>query len=159
METVFDIKPYLGTGDICIGMSKSEVDKVLGKADESSKSMFSNETKEFRFENGLQVVYSETEKTVVEISCYRNIPNVTFNQVNVFDEPGMKIMKVLADADGSPLETVGIIVFQKLGVSITGFDDDDNPGGKSLTVFARGRMDEYLDDAKPFTTLSTKPIP
>jgi hypothetical protein len=55
-----------------------------------------------------------------------------------------------AEADGSPLEIVGIIVFLNSGISMTGFLQDDEPGQKAFGVFAKGRFDTKLEKMHPF---------
>jgi hypothetical protein len=40
------------------------------------------------------------------------------------------VVKQLAEADGKPLETVGILVFLDLGIAMTGFLEDEEPGQK-----------------------------
>jgi len=53
-------------------------------------------------------------------------------------------------ADGSPFEIVGIIVSLNLGISMTGFLQDDEPGQKAIGVFAKGRFDAKMEKMRPF---------
>jgi len=111
--------------------------------------MFRNETLEFRWDNGLQTVYSAAEETLVEISFYGN-QSVAFEAMDVFQTPGTEVIRRFSEADGKPLETVGILVFLNLGIAMTGSLQEDEPGQKSISVFAKGRWDSEIEDLKPF---------
>jgi hypothetical protein len=150
MNFHFDIKPYIATGELRFGMRKEEVEKVLGPADKSKKTSL-NETKEFRQESGLQTVYSQTDNRLLEISFYPNIPNVKFKERDIFSGNGTDIVKFLINEDGNPFETVGILVFLNLGISMTGFLQEDEPSQKSISIFAKGRWDDDMEDLEPFS--------
>ena len=145
----FDIKPYLGVGPLRFGMTRKQVEDVLGLPDKTRSTTFFNETIEFRCENALQTVYS-AEGALVEISFGRAVEGVTFNDLDVFKAPGREVIERLVKADGNPLEIVGIIVFLNLGISMTGFLQDDEPGQKAIGVFAKGRVDTKLEKMRPF---------
>jgi hypothetical protein len=130
-------------------MTRKQVEAVLGPSDKTKRTMFRNETQEFRRQSGLQAVYSASDETLVEISFYANQP-VSFEEMDVFHTPGKNVIKRLAEADGKPLETVGILVFLNLGIAMTGFLRDEEPGQKSISVFAKGRWDSEIEDLKPF---------
>ena len=149
MSTEFDLQPYLGAGPLRLGMSRKQVEAVLGLPDKTRSTTFFNETIEFRCENALQTVYS-AEGALVEISFGGAVEGVTFNDLDVFKAPGREVIERLVKADGSPLEIVGIIVFLNLGISMTGFLQDDEPGQKAIGVFAKGRFDTKLEKMRPF---------
>lgn len=151
METKFDIQPYVGIGRLRFGMKKDEVANILGPPDKLGKSTISSEIKEFRYDNGLQTVYSDTDYRLIEVSLYSNIPNVKLNELDIFNRSGNEVIKCLIEADGNPLTTVGIIVFLNLGISMTGFQQEDEPGQKSISVFEKGRWDEDIEDLEPFS--------
>lgn len=148
MSDSFDIKPYVGAGPLRFGMTRKQVEDVLGPPDKAKRTMFRNETQEFRRQSGLQIVYSTSDETLVEISFYSN-QSVSFEGMDVFHTPGKNVIKRLAETDGKTLETVGILVFLHLGIAMTGFLQDEEPGQKSISVFAKGRWDSEIKDLKP----------
>jgi hypothetical protein len=149
MAAEFDLKIYIGAGLLRFGMTRKQVEDVLSPPDKTKRTTFRNETQEFRRDNGLQTVYSAAEDTLVEISFYGN-QSVAFEAMDVFQTPGTEVIRRLSEADGKPLETVGILVFLNLGIAMTGFLQEDEPGQKSISVFAKGRWDSEIEDLKPF---------
>jgi hypothetical protein len=143
-----EIYPYAGVGKLRFGMNRKQVEDVLGLPDKAKRTMFRNETQEFRRESGLQTVYSASDEPLVEITFYGN-QSVSFEDLDVFQNPGKDAIKRLAETDGKPFETVGIVVFIKLGIAMTGFLQDDEPGQKSISVFAKGRWNSEIEDLKP----------
>lgn len=55
-------------------------------------------------------------------------------------------LRQLCDLDGAPVEAYGFLIFPRLGVTITGLHDGDEPQ-LAITVFARGDFDEFLNEA------------
>jgi hypothetical protein len=149
MAAEFDLKTYIGAGPLRFGMTRKQVEDVLGAPDKAKRTMFRSETQEFRRQSGLQTVYSASDETLVEISFYAN-QSVSFEGMDIFHTPGKNMIRRLAEADGKPLETVGILVFLNLGIAMTGFLQDEEPGQKSISVFAKGRWDSEVEDLKPF---------
>lgn len=150
MAKQFDILPYVGFGDLRFGMKKSQVENIVGPAEKTTRSPISKETKEMRRKSGLQIVYSELDESVVEINIYPGIKDVKFKDIDVFRENGYEVVKRFIAEDDKPVETVGISIFTKLGISITGFTGDDDSEQKSLSIFIKGRWDSDLGTAKPF---------
>lgn len=134
------ITSYVGVGPLKFGMTKGEVHKILGEPLSVEKSLFSEETKEFWSENGLQLTFSETGESLLEISLSPNLPDVQLNGLKLFEVPGAHAFKVLHEWDNAPLSIAGANIFLKLGLAAGGFlEEDDND--KSVTVFAKGRWD------------------
>jgi hypothetical protein len=136
------IMSYVGVGPLKFGMTRDEVHQILGEPLSADKSWCSEELTEYWSENGLQLTYSETDERLLEISLYPNLPNVQLNGLKLFEVPGAYAFKVLHDWDDAPLTIAGASIFLKLGLAAGGFlDDDDND--KSVTVFAKGRWDDW----------------
>jgi hypothetical protein len=148
MPDQFHIQPYVGAGPLRFGMTRKQVEDVLGPPEKTKRILFRNEKQEFRRQSGLQTVYSASDETLVEISFYAN-QSVSFDGMDIFHTPGKNMIKRLAEADSKPLETVGISVFLNLGIAMTGFLQDEEPGQKSISVFAKGRWDSEIEDLKP----------
>ncbi|WP_044529009.1 hypothetical protein [Herbaspirillum sp. B65] len=136
------IMSYVGVGPLKFGMTREEVHQILGAPLSVEKCRFLEELTEYWSENGLQLTYSETDERLLEISLYPNLPNVQLNGLKLFEVPGAYAFKVLHDWDDAPLTIAGASIFLKLGLAAGGFlDDDDND--KSVTVFAKGRWDDW----------------
>jgi hypothetical protein len=60
------------------------------------------------------------------------------------------VVRRLAAADPDPTEMVGLLVFLKLGIALTGFHDG-RESDLAVTVFEPGRWDEHLSKMKPYT--------
>lgn len=135
----YTITSYVGVGPLRFGMRRAEVHNLLGAPPRTRKSRFSSESRDFWFDNGLQLTFSEPGD-LVEIGLYPNLANVEFNGIRLFEESGVAVMKALRGLDSSPLEKVGVTIFLQLGLSVTGFLHDDG-NEKSVTAFAKGRWD------------------
>jgi len=148
MTSKFDIKPYIGVGDLRFGMDRAKVEQLIGTASRQKKG-FSGETTEYRRDNGLLTTYDSGTNELVEIGFSRNILELQYEDVEIFVEPPKDVFKKLASLDGNPYENVGFIVLLKLGITLTGFHDDDI-NQRAVTVFTRGRWDDLMQDLKPF---------
>ncbi len=59
-------------------------------------------------------------------------------------------LRHLATLEPSPLESVGILYFPSLGITLSGFHKEDS---RTVTVMAAGRLDDLLPKFKPYTIL------
>ena len=148
MEDQFDIKPYEGAGKIRFGMSPEDVNISLGPPDDTDINMF-NEIKESRQDGGLNTVYSQKDRRLVEIGFSPNILGLTFKDTPVFVGRPLKVYKDFLKEDNEPYESVGFIVLFKIGVTLTGFHDN-SPDDRAVTLFQKGRWDLYKTDLKPY---------
>lgn len=131
------ITSHIGVGSIKFGMQRVEIYNEIGMSSRSRKSRFSSEVTEFWYENGLQLTFSDQE-SLLEVSLYPSLSCVEFRGIRLFEEPGVDVMKKLRDLDHNPLEKVGVTIFLKLGIAVTGFLNE-NDDQKSVSVFAEGR--------------------
>lgn len=148
MTDKFDIKPYVGVGGLRFGMDRAKIEQLIGTASRKKKG-FSGETTEYRRDNGLLITYDSGTNEVVEIGFSRNILELECEDIKIFAEPPQEVFKKLASLDGNPYESVGFIVLLKLGITLTGFHDDDI-NQRAVTAFTRGRWDDLMQDLKPF---------
>jgi len=148
MTGKFDIKTYVGAGHLRFGMNQAKVEQLIGTAARQKKG-FSGGATEYRRDNGLLTTYDSGTNELVEIGFSRNILELEYGDIKIFAEPPKEVFKNLANLDGNPYESVGFIVLLKLGITLTGFHDDDI-NQRAVTAFTRGRWDDLMQDLKPF---------
>jgi len=145
----FDINPYIGVGKLKFGMTQDEVARILGKPHDLETDS-EGEVREFRKENGLQTAYSEIDRRLVEIGFSSNIETLTFNNTALFSNKPLDVFRFLLAADKQPYELLGFVVLLNLGITITGFHDEETEE-RAVTAFARGRWDSIKERLKPFS--------
>jgi len=144
-----EIHPYVGAGKLQFGMTRDEVEEILGKPDDVEIDS-EEEVRELRNENGLQTVYSRKDKRLVEIGFSSNIQILTFNNTALFTNEPLDVFRILLAADEQPYELLGFIVLLNLGITLTGFHDEATDE-RAVTVFTRGRWDSMKEKLKPFS--------
>lgn len=148
MASKLDIQSYVGVGKLHFGLSQVEIAQLIGTPT-SQKTGFSGELTEYRRENGLLTTYDKNTHKLIEIGFSKNILELEYANKKLFNEPPFTIFSELAKLDGNPYESLGFIVLLNLGMTLTGFHDED-VNQRAVTVFARGRWDDFLHELKPF---------
>jgi hypothetical protein len=144
----YDIESFQGVGSLRFGMSRFQVQNELGAPIRSRTDRFSPEVTDFWNESGLQLAFSGPDGELVEVSLYPNLPLVRLGSLSLYDGVPKEIYRALCKADGAPRSTVGVTVFLKLGLAVTGFLNEDTDD-MSVTAFARGRWDASDPDLLP----------
>jgi len=144
----FEIIPYIGAGKICFGMTPQEIEKIYGPADSVT---FNHLKQRVEFRSFTNIGYSPgSAETVSHIGFGRQMENVRFKDSNIFlDEESVVLAKLVAE-DGNPFTYLGFIVLFELGITLTGFHDQ-NVSQKALAMFPRGAWDKWIPKLKPFT--------
>jgi hypothetical protein len=138
----FTIEPYSGAMPITFEMSPEEVERVVGPADRLGTNSL-GEREEGR--GPVVIRYSKDDGRVVEIGFVPGA-RVTLRGHDLFEE--QDLLGILARWDAAR-EFVGFLIYLGLGVTVTGFHDGDN-AQRAITVFRRGRWDEFSNDLAPF---------
>lgn len=129
---IWEIKPFEGVGPIRFGMSASEVEAVIGPPDSRRK----GDDTEYRGDRAPIVSYDDGK--VTEIECYYDIEGgVTLDGLDLFGRIGLEVMRELERRNGGALESVGMVLFEDLGIT-TGRLDQSGREDNSVTAFARG---------------------
>ena len=135
----FDIYPYVGPLPLRFGTQRRDVPACLGIPARPSR-------KDDRF-GSVRVAYYDTEE-VTEVGFGPREVTLSFLGTRLWD--GERIddpMPLLLKHDSNPLEFYGFVVFLKIGVTCTGFHDDD-PSQRAITVFRRGLWDKHIPKGK-----------
>ncbi|MBY3243474.1 hypothetical protein HFN72_12400 [Rhizobium laguerreae] len=85
-----------------------------------------------------------------EIEAFYDIGVTMFRGISVFGTNGLKVLRALEELNGGAAISVGIILFDKLGLTV-GRLDEGPPTGHSVTAFASGTWNGKTDD---FTSIS-----
>ena len=136
----FTIRPYAGVGAVCLGMTPDDVAAVLGPPDDSELISDMGEIREHREQAAVQAVYSVNDKRLVELGFSPPIAGLEFDGVPLFVVHSDDALRHVIQNDSQPLIVHGFVVFFGLGITMTGFHDDDE-AQKAVTVFEEGRWD------------------
>lgn len=135
-------------GSLRFGMSPSAVANLIGAPEGVDQE--EGDLREFRAVDRPILTY-DREK-LVEIEAFYDVPDVTYQGMDVFGVPGFDCLRALETANGGALHNVGIILFAQIGLTC-GRLDEEAPGDHSITAFAPGLWDRRHERFKPITFL------
>lgn len=136
-----NIFPYEAVGPVRFGMDEIEVRAVLGEPGSESTDRGGNRV--LRYD---RLIVTIGPNGVLEIGISPGSPT-SLAGIDLFSSP--LALEAVCQMDGAPQEYLGFLVFLNLGITMTGFHDDDE-SQKALTVFAPGRWDILRSQMKPF---------
>lgn len=145
-NTLFEIHPLNGVNNVSFGMSPSLVAQEFG-VPESKIQNHLNQLVEFR--SFMNVAYSDPDLSLCHVGFGRQMSGVFLGGVNLFGDPPGDVLKKLIDLDGEPYLYLGFVVFLRIGISLTGFHDDDIDQ-KSVTLFAEGAWHKRINKMTRF---------
>jgi hypothetical protein len=134
MENNFDIISYVGAMPLQFGMTKDQVEKLVGAPLRMTVNRLGETNAQYE---SFSVRYSQTDKSLVEIG-FSPSAKVTVGGTDLFETPGN--FRQLLQHDSCPYEYVGFIILLDLGITLTGFHDNDS-SQLAITAFTRGRWD------------------
>ncbi|MDJ0839153.1 MAG: hypothetical protein QNK37_21735 [Acidobacteriota bacterium] len=145
MSLQFEIVPYFGVKPVMFGFRPPKVRKCFGFDPEVTIDMGERE-EDYA---GVLVRYSEKKNMVVELTFAPNTAPLLFKGEQLLG-PGAvpNPLDVFLKYDNKPLETVGFVLFMKLGIAVTGYHDGD-VSQRAITIFAKNHWDDLLEDATP----------
>jgi len=142
---IYKIKPLIGIGDAKFGMSAAEIGAIWGPPNSVRKKK-EGKIDEERTDS---IVHYE-DSGVVEFTFFPEV-DLFLGEVNLFKSSDP--ISVLMGYDSSPKESLGFVVFLKIGVAISGYHDveDDDEDERSITTFrSEERLSEIADCFKEF---------
>jgi len=135
----FTLVPYIGAKPVTFEMTAADVEQILGPAE----TVGVNDLGERDERRGpMNIRYSLDDGKVVEI-VFDPMASLLYQGNNLLNETAL--VDFLLRFDDQPFEFVGFLIFLDLGITATGFHDDDE-AQKSIMVFRRGRLDGFRDD-------------
>jgi len=138
----FTLVPLKGAAPILFGMPRSQVHQLLGKPGVESK-----ESDSWGPALELNVGYA-SDGTVNHIGLSPGAFELRFRDELVWvpnsrQDPNPLFLRY----EVNPMERLGFLVFPTIGITTTGFHDDD-PSQLAITAFPHGAWDESLLKAK-----------
>lgn len=116
---------------------------MVGPPDRSRRGLRPGSFNEFRDSRAPIVRYNENR--VREIEAFYDLESVTFQGISIFKLDGLEVLRQLEKLNGDAKLSVGIVLFDKLGVT-TGRLDEGPRTGHSVTAFARGTWNGKTED-------------
>jgi len=139
----FTIEPYVGALPIRFGMNPAEVSQIIGPPSEVSTGPFGNRCEQ---RECLALGYSTPDGTFME-AVFAPGAKVLYHGHDLFEHPDP--IQLLRQFDPAPQLWVGFVIFQRLGVRLSGFHDNDE-SQKAIAVVKEGYWDQYTEDFVPF---------
>lgn len=146
----WEIVSFEGMGPIKFGMTPEEVAAVVGAPGRSRRGLRPGSFNEFRGTTAPIVRYNENR--VREIEAFYDLESVSFSGINLFQSDGLEVLRRLEELNGDAKLSVGIVLFDKLGLT-TGRLDEGPRTGHSVTAFKSGTWDGKLSE---FESISFK---
>jgi hypothetical protein len=139
---IYEVIPQVRVGPFRFGMSSEEAAHILGTAPRRSETI----------SGALKMHYSTIDLVfthatgLVEVS-FTPDEHVIVAGIDVFHEPWT--LRRLAEVDHEPMESVGILYFPKLGITLSGFHTG---GVRTVTAMAAGRLEslQLIPRFKPY---------
>ncbi len=125
-----DIISYSHFGTVLFGMDEKQVNQIYGKPN----NIRSNNESELEYHyDGFIVRYSSDDVTVREFTLFPKLKgSFKLNELKLNWEDDL--LTILCQLDGGPQEFYGYIVLFKLGITLTGYHDED-VSKKAISVF------------------------
>lgn len=138
---MIEIQSYKSVGPLQFGMNEVAVRLALGEPVSSSTDRQGNQVLRYKDLN-----CTLGPEGLLEVGVLPELP-VRLRGIDLFNSP--TALEAVCEMDGCPQEFLGFLVFMKLGVTMTGFHDQDE-SQKAVTAFASGRWDILMPQMKPF---------
>jgi hypothetical protein len=142
---MLEIASYVGVKPLLFGMTQSEAEIKVGPPLTKILNNLGEVNAQYQL---FSVRYSKQSNEVVEIGVSSNA--ITFiNNIDIFNDK--HAFQKLLRQDSKPYEYFGFVILLDLGITLTGFHDDD-PTQRAHTAFARGRWDILKGQLKELRT-------
>jgi hypothetical protein len=146
MEQNFEIVSYAGAKPLLFGMAEAQVEAIVGPPERMT---VNNRGEPDASYQSFSIRYSREDKTLVEVG-FSKTARVTIRGINVFNDANA-FQDILRLAT-CPYEYFGFIILLDLGITLTGFHDND-PNQLAITAFTRGRWDHSKSKFRKFAVV------
>lgn len=107
----FELKPHIGAGDLKLGMTREEIQRILGKPEYSSEKSVMDygdfslpvPAKYVYYQNELQITFDDEDRAdFIEFSGKdAEYVDVYFNDIEVFKTPAPKLIEKISNSSNS----------------------------------------------------------
>jgi hypothetical protein len=139
----YEVRPYVGVGPFRFGMTPDDAIRAIGPPARQTRTA----SKELKLRYVEFCLVFSNAAGLVEVS-FEPEAHLIVGGIDLFFNPAA--LRRLAKSDPSPLESVGILFFPKLGITLSGFHKE---GSRTATVICTGRLDDSLPKFKPYTII------
>jgi hypothetical protein len=147
----FDIQPYIGALPIVFGMQRAEVHQLLGRPESSFPIWDGSGVSDHYSEVKCSLGYDKTG-TVNHVGFSPGLVELTIQGQPIWTQQEQSDPNpILLTLDPEPMEFVGFWFFLRIGVTTSGYHDDD-PNQWAITVFPQGSKSELMAQAEPADT-------
>lgn len=143
---ILEIEPYVGAAPFIFGLPESFVESRLGPPLYRTKPPHVPGTEEIDY-RGLSFAFNRNGKLMQMVFNDRFDGKVMFNGIDLLDDPDA-LGKLLA-LDGDAHLWVGFVMLMGLGMSLGGYHEFEE-GGRTVSIFERGRYDAKIPRFTPF---------
>lgn len=148
MYITFDIVPFVGPLPVRFGMLRDEVHALLGSPESSHPIWNKSGTTDYWNASRINVGY-HNDGTVKHVGFSPGGYSLLLSGRGIWssaDQPDPN--PFLLEHDPAPVEYAGFLIFRAIGVTTTGYHDDDE-AQVAVTVSPAGTWDELLSNARP----------
>lgn len=138
-----EIRPAIGLGNVRFGMNEADVRRILGP--ERKRSTHADTT-ELYFDNYLNLAFRD--KVLFQIGATYRSKGIIYKNIDIFSSDPFFVLKTMETDSGGAFEMYGFIVFPELGISLTGFHDDDYEQ-RAMTVAVLEEWQSIRDKLRP----------
>ena len=143
---IIELLTYSGSGGAKFGMTPGEIETILGAPDSVGSNYFKQR---IEYRSFMNVGYSTHDNLAVHFGFGPQMIGTKFNDIFLFKEDPKNVLKKIVTQDGSPFLCYQLVVLLNLGLTLSGFHDNDE-SQKGVTLFERGTYDDDKDRMKPF---------
>lgn len=142
----FDIRPYTGALPLSFGISRAEVHRVLGTPQVASPPLAHRGYSDSWDDGNIQIGYdANLAVNHIGFGPGEFALSLCGSPLWTTDEHPDPISALLQQ-DPDPWETLGFLVFDRIGITTTGYHDQDD-NDLSLCLYPRGKWDKSLQKA------------
>jgi hypothetical protein len=141
MEYEFEIVSYVGPKPLLFGMTEIQVASVVGIPLRTTLSNLGEKNSQYEL---FSTRYSPQNGALVEVG-FSAAAKVSICGMDVFRQ--IDLFPRLLREDSCPYEYVGFVILLDLGITLTGFHDDDQ-SQRAITAFTRGKWDHLKSKFK-----------
>jgi hypothetical protein len=141
MKQNFEIISYVGAKPLLFGMTEAQVESLVGRPLGTMLNNLGERNAQYEL---FSVRYSHQSGALLEIG-FSSGAKVMIHGLDLFGDK--EAFPKLLREDSCPFEYFGFVILLDLGITLTGFHDND-ASQLAVTAFVRGRWDHLKDKFK-----------